>query len=349
MKKKKSIYGTTLDTLKLTVSEMGLKPFVASQVLSWIYKKNVTDARMMTNISNDTKSILFQALSFERFKSVVQIPSEDERAIKLICELQDGQKIECVVLKEKSHLTLCVSSQVGCPVDCKFCLTGVAGFKRNLDASEIVMQVLEAKHLGFDIKNLVFMGMGEPLLNYDQLFSAIEILNADWGYNIGARHITISTSGYLASINRLIEENRFVNLAFSVGSAFPTTRNRIMPIEERNPILKVARRLHDYLKLHNRKLTLEYTLLKSVNDSDFEIDGLINLAKYLDAKINLINLNPHEKIPFTPIDSDSLIRIKQRIKSAGARVTVRFKKGQDIAAACGQLGESILLNQSKLR
>jgi 23S rRNA (adenine2503-C2)-methyltransferase len=344
MNEKKSIYGTTLETLKVTFSGMGLRPFVASQVLSWIYKKNVTDVRRMTNISNDVKLKISQRLSFDRFKSVQQIPSEDELAVKLICELQDAQKIECVVLKEKSHLTLCISSQAGCPVDCKFCLTGVAGFKRNLDASEIVMQVLEAKQLGFDIKNLVFMGMGEPLLNYDQLFIAIEILNSDWGYNIGARHITISTSGYLASINRLIKDNRFVNLAFSVGSAFPVTRNQIMPIEARNPILKVARRLHDYLKLHNRKLTLEYTLLQSVNDSVFEIEGLINLAKYLDAKINLINLNPHEKIPFKPIDSDSLSLIKERIQSAGARVTVRFKKGQDIAAACGQLGESIISN-----
>ena len=337
----KSIFECNLTELKELVTKEGLKPFVATQLCEWVYQKNVTDFSLMTSLSKVNQARLAKLLSVSLFSNETTIPSSDKLATKLICTLEDGQSLECVVLKEKEYFTLCVSSQIGCPADCKFCLTGVMGFKRDLGAHEIVMQVVQARKMGYPIKNLVFMGMGEPLLNYDTVFKAIDILTAPWGYNMGNRNITVSTSGYLANINRLIEDERYINLAFSVGSANPTTRLKIMPIEKRNPILEVSRRLHHYLKLHNRKLTLEYTLLEGVNDTDYDIASLINLSKYLRAKINLINLNPHSKIPFKPVSTAALLDIKKRIRRAKAAVTVRFKKGQDIAAACGQLGDSI--------
>lgn len=338
----KSIFGYTLSELDKLVCSLGLKSFVAMQLCEWVYKKQVLDPELMTSLSKVNRVLLTKQLSFSLFSNVTSVPSSDGSAIKLICLLDDQFPIECVVLKEKDYFTLCVSSQVGCPVDCKFCLTGVAGFKRNLEVHEIVMQVMQAQAMGYPIKNLVFMGMGEPMLNYDNVFAAIDILNAEWGLTIGKRHITVSTSGYLANINRLIEEKRYINLAFSVGSADPKTRVKVMPIEKRNPIMVVSRALNQYLKMHNRKLTLEYVLLEGVNESDYDIQSLINLSKYLNAKINLINLNPHSKIPYEPVSSKKLVAIKQKIQRSKCLVTVRFKKGQDIAAACGQLGESII-------
>ncbi len=337
-----SIFGYSRHELKDFVTQMGLKSFVATQLMEWVYHKNKTDFSEMTSLSKQNKERLAEVLSVSLFTDSQSVPSSDALATKLICTLGDGKKVECVVLKEKNYYTLCVSSQVGCPVDCKFCVTGVAGFKRNLTPAEIVMQIVYARKMGYMIKNLVFMGMGEPLLNYDNVFKAIDILTAEWGYNMSKRNITVSTSGFLANINRLIDDQRYINLAFSVGSADPQTRLKIMPLEKRNPILQVARKLNQYLKLHNRQLTLEYTLLNNVNDTDYDINALVNLSKYLNAKINLINLNPHHKIPFEPVTSKKMAKIKNKIKQARAKVTVRFKKGQDIAAACGQLGESIM-------
>ena len=235
-----------------------------------------------------------------------------------------------------------MSSQCGCPVDCKFCLTGVVGFKRQLSTAEIVSQIVYANSIGYPIKNIVFMGMGEPLLNYEAVFEAIDILTADYSYDLSKRSITVSTSGYAPGIKRLMKDERYINLAFSVGSADPLTRVQLMPIEKRHSIIDFVKLLKEYQSLHNRKLTLEYTTLEGVNDSDYQIQALMNLSCYLDAKINLINLNPHPLIPYKPLSEKALLKIRDRIKSKKLPVTVRYKKGQDITAACGQLGQSHL-------
>jgi 23S rRNA (adenine2503-C2)-methyltransferase len=217
------------------------------------------------------------------------------------------------------------------------------GFKRQLTPAEIVMQVVYSFAVGYPIKNLVFMGMGEPLLNYDAVFKAIDILTAECGYNLSKRSITVSTSGYAPGIQRLIKDERYINLAFSVGSADPITRLQIMPIEKRHPIIDFIQLLKEYQSLHNRKLTLEYTLLEGVNDSEYHIRTLMNLSQYLNAKINLINLNPHPLIPYKPLSEKTLLKIRDFIQSEQIPVTVRYKKGQDITAACGQLGQSHLM------
>jgi 23S rRNA (adenine2503-C2)-methyltransferase len=200
--------------------------------------------------------------------------------------------------------------------------------------------VLLANSEGYTISHLVFMGMGEPLLNYTEVFNAIDQICDESTWQISKRKITVSTSGYLQGIQRLIKEERYINLAFSVGNADPLKRERIMPIEKRNPLMKVVKAIHEYQQMHNRKLTLEYTLLEDENDSPFAISGLINLAKYLNAKVNLINLNPHPKIPFKPVAISKILAIQRRIKAEKVTATVRYEKGQDITAACGQLGES---------
>jgi 23S rRNA (adenine2503-C2)-methyltransferase len=319
-----------------------LPSFTLSQIQKWIIEHGILDLNCMTNISKNNRLKIATLLTIHPFLSEQSLPAEDGSATKYIFELSPHVFIEAVAIQEKGYETLCISSQAGCPVDCKFCLTGVSGLKKNLTVAEIVSQLAIIKAKGHNITHVVFMGMGEPLLNLKAVLPALDWLQEEWGFNLSRRHITVSTSGYLAGINQLIEQNIHLNLAFSVGSANPSIREKIMPIEKRNPITDVAQRLHHYSKLHNRKLTLEYTLLKGVNDSEECAQQLANLATFLNAKVNLINLNPHPKIPFEPIPISSLMAFKQLLLDQRVRTTVRYSKGQDVVAACGQLGESNL-------
>ena len=340
MKVKKYFYQFEKDEFRDFLIENQFQKFVANQVFDWVYKKHIINPEKMNNISKENRKKLDDLIDFRPFSFVESITSKEELAIKNMCSLDDGKIVECVILKEKTYNTLCISSQVGCPVDCKFCLTGVMGFKRQLSAAEIIAQVTYAFSIGHPISNIVFMGMGEPLLNYKNVFTAIDFLCSEESYNLSRRKITVSTSGYIQGIKQLIEDENFINLAFSVGSADPLKRIKIMPTELRNPLIEFIKVLKEYQQLHNRKLTLEYTMLENENDSDYDMNSLINLSKFLDAKINLINLNPHEKIPFKPISTKKLLILRDKIKESGCPVTIRFKKGQDITAACGQLGES---------
>ncbi len=339
---KPSVLDLSLLEFESAVLALGLPRYLASQVFDWIFKKSKVSFDLMTNISPKNREILGETFDIMTFKQKTKVTSEDNTAKKYAFQLSDGSLIESVVLREKGYNTLCVSSQSGCPVNCKFCLTGVAGFKRNLRASEIVEQVLFANADGEPISHLVFMGMGEPLLNVDQVFRAIGHLTNPDCLGLSKRHITVSTSGILAGLQKLLDRKLYVNLAFSVGAAIPDRRVALMPIERSNPLMEVVSLISAYQKCHNRKLTLEYTLIQSKNDRDDDISELISLAKFLRAKINLINLNPHAKIPLDPVSVPSLLKIRDTIKAANVPVTIRFRKGQDIAAACGQLGESIL-------
>ncbi|MEK9657171.1 MAG: 23S rRNA (adenine(2503)-C(2))-methyltransferase RlmN [bacterium] len=340
--KKISILGKTKEELEKLVTALDMKKFVAKQLMDWIYKKYQYKTKDFSNISEENRQILEENIEFEPLHLIEKIKSKEENAIKLYFKCQDGQRLETVVLKEKNYNTLCVSSQCGCPLDCKFCVTGIVGFKRQLTKEEIIAQVLVANNIGYPITNIVFMGMGEPLLNYDQVLPAIHAISAEWGLNISKRKITVSTAGYQPGIKRLMKENEVLNIAFSVGSVDPKKRLRLMPIEKRFPILEFSRVLWQYQQQHNRKLTLEYTLLENVNDTPLDIKLLINLAKYLNAKVNLINLNPHPKIPFKELSIKKLRQLQKQVEESGVDVTIRYKKGQDIAAACGQLGETLL-------
>ena len=320
-----------------------LPPYTLSQVKDWVTQKNVLSFDQMTNISKPNQERLAARLCIDPFLSCQALPAPD--ATKYIFELSTHVFIEAVAIQEKGYETLCISSQAGCPVDCKFCLTGVGGLKKNLTVTEIIAQLAVIKSKGHHITHVVFMGMGEPLLNLTSVLPAIDWLQNDWGFNLSRRHITVSTSGYLAGIDRLIKNNIPLNLAFSVGSANPKIRQTIMPIEHRNPIMTVAQKLSQYHKLHNRKLTLEYTLLKGVNDDIDSATQLGNLAQFLNAKVNLINLNPHPSIPFEPVSSAKLLAFKALLVKQNVRTTVRYSKGQDVVAACGQLGESNLIQK----
>ena len=319
-----------------------LPTYTLNQIHEWVTKKHVIDFDLMTNIGKKNREKLPRILNINPFKSIEKCPASDASATKYIFEIEPHVFIEAVAIQEKGYETLCISSQAGCPVDCKFCLTGVSGLKKNLTVHEIVAQLAIIKSYGHNITHVVFMGMGEPLLNLKSVLPALDWLQEEWGFNLSKRYITVSTSGYLAGINQLIDQNIHLNLAFSVGSAIPDIRRQIMPIEERNPIIEVSQRLSIYSKQHNRKITLEYTLLEGVNDSDNCAEQLANLASFLTAKVNLINLNPHPKIPFKPVSEKKLQHFKQQLIAKKIRTTVRYSKGQEVVAACGQLGESNL-------
>lgn len=324
--------------------EHHLPTFTLSQVHEWVTKKNIIDVEQMTNISKKNQQVLREQLIVNPFVSMNALPASDGSATKYIFELSPHVYIEAVAIQEKGYETLCISSQAGCPVDCKFCLTGVSGLKKNLTVSEIVAQLAIILSKGHHITHVVFMGMGEPLLNLKSVLPALDWIQSESAFNLSKRHITVSTSGYLAGIQQLIKEGIHLNLAFSVGAANPAIRETIMPIEKRNPIMEVSQALSQYSKQHNRKLTLEYTLLKGVNDSLDCANQLANLAQFLNAKVNLINLNPHPKIPFEPISQSALMAFKDALLKQKIRTTVRYSKGQDVVAACGQLGESNLTN-----
>ncbi len=266
--------------------------------------------------------------------------SKDEKTAKAVIILKDGLKIESVLMKHNnSRNTVCVSSQVGCTLNCSFCATGKIGFKRNLEVFEIVEQVLffarYLKKKGEKITNNVFMGMGEPFLNYENTINAIRILNDKEGFNLGARHISISTVGILEGIKKLAEEKLQVNLAISLHAPDDDLRSKIMPINKTYPIVDVLEAVDDYIKKTKRKVMFEYMMVKDLNDSDVHAQRLSKLMKKPLYLVNLILYNPTGV--FKPSSSVRIKKFKEILRKEGVQVTQRYRFGQNIKAACGQL------------
>lgn len=267
-------------------------------------------------------------------------PSDDKNTIKAVISLKDGLKIESVLMKhEDDRNTVCVSSQAGCPLGCKFCATGKLGFKRNLEVFEIVEQVLFfARYLKKEnkrISNIVFMGMGEPFLNYDNLMGAIRILNDKDGLNIGARHISISTVGIIEGIKKLSKESLQLNLAISLHAPNGKLRSEIMPVNNSYPIVKVLEAVEDYIKKTNRRVMFEYILIDGINDSKECAFELAELIKNRLCFVNLILYNPTGV--FHPSSVQTAKKFKEILEKRGISVTQRYRFGQDVGAACGQL------------
>ncbi|MBU0476900.1 23S rRNA (adenine(2503)-C(2))-methyltransferase RlmN [Patescibacteria group bacterium] len=266
--------------------------------------------------------------------------SEDKKTAKTLITLKDGLKIESVLMKHKDgRNTVCISSQVGCPLSCSFCATGQIGFKRNLEISEIVEQVLffsrYLKKKREKVTNNVFMGMGEPFLNYDNVIGAIRILNDKEGFNLGARHISISTVGILEGIKKLADEKLQVNLAISLHAPDDDLRSKIMPINEKYPIADLLETVDDYIIKTKRRVMFEYLMMKDLNDSDACAQKLSKLMKKPLYFVNLIYYNPTGV--FKPSSSLRMKKFKEILEEDGVQVTQRYRFGQNIKAACGQL------------
>ena len=350
-----SIHGETLDSLRARLAEAGEPAYRARQVLDWLYKKRVTGWDQMTNLSLRLRAWLAETFDLDPTTLVLDRQSEDVTD-KLLLELRDQSLIETVIIRapqdgvglDHSRKTICISTQVGCAMGCKFCASGLAGLKRDLTAGEIVHQLIQvcrredartprarAELASFD--NLVVMGMGEPLHNYDHLLRALTILNAEWGLGFGARRITLSTSGLVPKILQLAEEPVGFRLAVSLHGATNEVREQIMPINKRWPPEELIPAIRVFAEKHGRMVTLEFILIEDVNDTPDQAAKLRDIAGDLHAHVNLIPYNAVEGLAWK---RPSLARQQQFVdllQERGVSVTLRREKGHDIDAACGQL------------
>jgi 23S rRNA (adenine2503-C2)-methyltransferase len=352
---KPPITGETLESLTEILRARGEPAFRARQILDWIYKKRIRSWDGMTNLPKPFRTWLADTFDFMPASLVFNQQSEDVTD-KLLLELRDRSLIETVIIRapqegvgvEHSRKTICISTQVGCAMGCVFCASGLAGLKRDLGAGEIVAQLLQVCHREDDrtprartelasFDNIVVMGMGEPLANYDQLLRALKILNADWGLGFGARRVTISTSGLVPKILQLAEEQLGFRLAVSLHGATDEVREKIMPVNKAYPLAKLLPAVRAFAASHGRMVTLEFILIADVNDSLEQAGKLRDIARDLHAHVNLIPYNTVAGLPWQRPSLTRQERFADVLRAARVSVTLRREKGHDIDAACGQL------------
>lgn len=335
----------THDELAETLKKHNQPAFRTTQVMDWLWKKRVRSIEEMTNLPASLRTVLSEEFSMTPPTPVGVLNSSDTTQ-KALFKLKDGRYIESVLIPasqalygdKSDRLTLCVSSQVGCAYGCKFCASGLAGFTRNLDPDEIAGQVVEVERAtGQRVNNMVFMGMGEPLANIKNLLKAIELITMPWGIGIGARHLTISTSGLVPQIKTLADHPQQIRLAISLHGATDEVRNKIMPVNKKWGVDELFGALKYWNERKKQRLTLEYILIKGVNDADKDAQILAKKAKGLGAKINLIPYNTVEGLKWIRPSDEDCRRFKNILMNGGVTATLRTEKGHDIDAACGQL------------
>ena len=331
--------------LEAYLAAEGQPAFRAGQILDWIWKKKAPTVATMSNLPAALREKLGTSFRLHALDHARTQGSADTTR-KFLFKLHDGRYVESVLIPanpalygEKSdRRTLCVSSQVGCAYGCKFCASGLAGFSRNLEPAEIAGQVLMAELLsGERVDNLVFMGMGEPLANLDNLLAAISIITSPWGLHLGARHLTISTSGLVPQIRKLAEHPQQIRLAISLHGATDDVRGQIMPVNKKWGTAELFDALDYWNSRKKQHLTLEYILIEGVNDHLEQARILANHARRLKAKVNLIPYNTVEGLDWKRPSEDQCRAFRDILKNAGVSATLRLEKGHDIDAACGQL------------
>ena len=333
----------SLTELKALLAELGSKPFRAGQLFSWIYSKGARSFDEMTNIAKEER-ILLSSLYAIPVPDIVRTEVSKDGTRKFLFAVQDGHTIESVLIPDEDRQTLCISSQVGCQQACRFCLTGSGGFTRNLRAWEIVDQVLEiSRMLKFehvrDLTNIVLMGMGEPLANFDEVVKALRVITSDWGLGFSPRRVTVSTDGLVPEIDNLGKSGMKVNLAVSLNATTDEVRDRIMPVNRRYPIKALLAACRRYPLEARRRITFEYVLLAGVNDSGEDALRLTTLLKDIRCKVNLIPFNPFPGTEFGRPGDTTVRRFQKFLVDHHFTALVRESRGTDISAACGQLRE----------
>jgi len=323
----------------------GIAPYRADQIIKWIYLRQADRFDQMTDISREIRSLLTDHFAIRRLQ-IENIETSSDGSRKYLFKLADAKYIESVLIPERDHYTLCISSQVGCAQGCLFCLTASGGFKRHLSKAEILSQVRDIKNHLKDsalLSNLVFMGMGEPLANYKNLVDAIAVItDNNLGLGFAGRRVTVSTAGLASRLADLGRDTR-VNLAVSLNASDNATRSRLMPINRKFPIEKLLRACEQFPLRGGRRITFEYVLLKDVNDSIKDAERLARLLRPIKSKINLIPFNTHEGCRYQRPAEDTILRFQQILIDSNYTVMIRQSKGQDISAACGQLaGKSVI-------
>ncbi|MBI5894065.1 MAG: 23S rRNA (adenine(2503)-C(2))-methyltransferase RlmN [Deltaproteobacteria bacterium] len=333
-----NIKDLTLNEIEHRLLSIGEKPFHARQIIAWLYAKNTASFDEMTDLSKGLREKLKTGFLISK-PDIVSTEISSDNTKKNLIKLDDGNCIESVLIPEENRLTLCVSTQAGCSLGCRFCMTGKMGFARNLKLSEMTDQIFAAQSALTDeqkITNIVLMGMGEPLLNYDEVIKFLNILTEPKGFAFAARRITVSTAGIAPMIERLGKETK-VNLAVSLNAAADEIRTNLMPINKKYPLKQLLDSCRRYPLQRNRRVTFEYILIKGVNDSLDDAKKLVKLLKDIPCKINLIPFNPFPDAGFERPDDKTVSAFQKILLDAEYTAFVRQSKGRDISAACGQL------------
>jgi 23S rRNA (adenine2503-C2)-methyltransferase len=334
-------YDLTLPELESRAAALGLAAFRGRQLWGWAYRQLVADYPEMTNIPTAVRDALATEVPLSLLDPVRSVASEDGETIKTLYRTGDGHTLETVLMLYPGRATVCVSCQVGCAVGCSFCATGLMGLARNLGAGEMVAQVVgaarDARQRGRKLTNIVMMGMGEPLQNYAETMKFIAIVHDPRGLDIGARRITVSTSGIVPKIDALADEPLQLNLAVSLHAPHDELRSQLVPINRRYPIATLMAAVDRYVAKTRRRVSFEYALMRGINDSDETAHELSALLRRRLCHVNLIPLNPVDVLHYERPDQEGIERFASILRAAGIPTTVRYSRGLDIDAACGQL------------
>ncbi|WHY03476.1 23S rRNA (adenine(2503)-C(2))-methyltransferase RlmN [Neobacillus sp. DY30] len=338
--KKTSIYSLQLHELKDWLTNNGEKPFRAEQIYDWLYKKRITSFEDMNNLSKSLREKLSESFQITTLKTVIKQSSSDG-TIKFLFELHDGYSIETVLMRHDYGNSVCVTTQVGCRIGCTFCASTLGGLKRHLEAGEIVAQVVTVQQALDEteerVSSVVIMGIGEPFDNYDNMMSFLKIINHEKGLTIGARHITVSTSGIVPKIYQFADENMQINFAISLHAPNTELRSRLMPINRAYKLDELMKSVRYYIDKTGRRISFEYGLFGGVNDSVEHAEELASLLKGLKCHVNLIPVNYVPERDYVRTPKDKIFAFEKTLKNRGINVTIRREQGHDIDAACGQL------------
>ena len=335
---KVDIKNMSLNELETFIAGMGKEKYRVAQIFKWLYHYRVDNFDEMTNLSKSFREELKEVAYISSIR-LEKVEKSSDGTSKYLYELSDGEGVESVLIPDGSRRTLCISSQIGCPLDCGFCLTGSIGFKRNLETAEIINQILcLIKNLDEDekITNIVFMGMGEPLLNYDNVVRAIGIITGDQGLGISIRKVTLSTAGVVPQIARLGQDTN-INLAVSLNATTDEVRQKIMPVDKQYSLESLLQACRTYPLPPRRKITFEYVMLKDINDSIEDEKRLVTLLRCIPSMVNLLPFNEYEGASFKRPPKERIDTFHKYLLDKGMTVITRSSKGDDISAACGQL------------
>ncbi|MDM5319879.1 23S rRNA (adenine(2503)-C(2))-methyltransferase RlmN [Bacillus pumilus] len=335
-----SIYSFELHEMKEWLKEQDEKPFRAAQIFEWLYEKRVTSFDEMSNLSKELRGKLKGQFTITTLKTVIKQTSQDG-TIKFLFELHDGYTIETVLMRHEYGNSVCVTTQVGCRIGCTFCASTLGGLKRNLEAGEIVAQVLKVQQALDEtderVSSVVIMGIGEPFDNFEEMLAFLKIINHDHGLNIGARHITVSTSGIIPKIYQFADEKMQINFAVSLHAPNTEIRSGLMPINKAYKLPKLMEAIEYYIQKTGRRVSFEYGLFGGVNDQVHHAEELADLLKGMKCHVNLIPVNYVPERDYVRTPREQIFLFEKTLKERGVNVTIRREQGHDIDAACGQL------------
>jgi 23S rRNA (adenine2503-C2)-methyltransferase len=344
----KDLKNKTLPELQQITGNFGAKPYIAKYIFSFIHQQNISDIALISPLPKELRGKLIDAGYFISQLKITEKLTDPDGTVKYLLETSDGNKIEAVLLDEQGRKTICLSTQIGCRLGCVFCATGYIKFQRNLTAGEITDQVNTiSKDAEVKINNIVFMGMGEPFMNYDDTLKTVRILASPFGKNIGIRRQTISTVGIVEGIKKLADEDIYPRLAVSLHAPDDKIRKKIVPAANKYPLNDILNAIQFYNSRTSRRITIEYCMIDKINDSSDCAERLADILAGLDVSVNLIEYNPHPGCDFKPAEREKIKIFKDILMKSGFETIIRFRRGRSIKAACGQLGADRIKLKSK--